>query len=78
MCAVLGTPDLAGWRDVPPQEESERNQTMNENQEKSKYVCRVCGWVYDPAENDGVAFRDLPDDWNCPVCGVRKEEFDET
>ena len=25
-----------------------------------KYVCSVCGYVYDPAEHDGVAFEDLP------------------
>ncbi len=41
-----------------------------------KYVCRTCGYVYDPAENDGVEFKDLPDDWVCPMCGVGKEEFD--
>ena len=35
-----------------------------------KYVCKICGHVYDPAENNGVAFEDLPDDWACPVCGV--------
>ena len=27
-----------------------------------KYVCELCGYVYDPAENDGIAFEDLPDD----------------
>ncbi len=41
-----------------------------------KYVCRTCGYVYDPAENDSVEFKDLPDDWVCPMCGVGKEEFD--
>ena len=41
-----------------------------------KYVCKVCGWVYDPAENNGVAFEALPDDWTCPVCGVGKSEFE--
>lgn len=40
-----------------------------------KYMCNVCGYVYDPAENDGIAFVDLPDDWECPVCGVGKDEF---
>ena len=34
-----------------------------------KYVCKVCGHVYDPAENNNVAFEDLPDDWVCPLCG---------
>ena len=44
-----------------------------------KYVCTVCGWVYDPAEGDpeggiapGTAFEDIPDDWVCPLCGVGK------
>lgn len=41
-----------------------------------KYVCKVCGWVYDPAENNNVAFEDLPDDWHCPVCGVAKDQFE--
>ncbi len=48
-----------------------------------KYVCTVCGYVYDPAIGDadsgimpGVAFEDLPDDWVCPVCGVGKDSFE--
>ena len=44
---------------------------------KKKYVCKICGWVYDPAEHDDVAFEDLPADWHCPVCGVGKEDFEE-
>jgi len=47
-----------------------------------KYVCEVCGYVYDPALGDpenGVKpkteFADLPDDWECPVCGAGKDEF---
>ena len=40
-----------------------------------KYVCSVCGYVYDPAENGGVAFEDLPDDWKCPRCKQPKEKF---
>ena len=35
-----------------------------------KYVCKVCGYVYDPADNNGVEFDALPDDWTCPLCGV--------
>lgn len=42
-----------------------------------KYVCNVCGYVYDPEENDGIAFEDLPDDFVCPLCGVGKEDFSE-
>jgi len=40
-----------------------------------KYVCSVCGYVYDPAEHDGVAFEDLPDDWTCPRCKRPKSAF---
>ena len=40
-----------------------------------KYVCSICGYVYDPAEHDGVAFEDLPDGWRCPRCKQPKENF---
>ncbi|MCR4891013.1 MAG: MBL fold metallo-hydrolase [Lachnospiraceae bacterium] len=40
-----------------------------------KYICSVCGYVYDPADNDGIAFEDLPDDWRCPLCNQPKEKF---
>lgn len=47
-----------------------------------KYVCDVCGYVYDPAKGDpdngiaaGTAFEDLPEDWVCPECGVGKDSF---
>ena len=43
-----------------------------------KYVCTACMWVYDPSENDGVAFEDLPDDYVCPVCGVGKDMFEKS
>lgn len=47
-----------------------------------KYVCIVCGYVYDEALGDpdsgiapGTKFEDIPDDWTCPSCGVSKENF---
>ena len=47
-----------------------------------KYVCDVCGYVYDPAKGDpdngvqpGTAFEDLTADWVCPECGAGKDEF---
>ena len=40
-----------------------------------KYVCSICGYVYDPAEHDGVPFEDLPADWKCPRCKQGKEKF---
>lgn len=40
-----------------------------------KYVCQICGYIYDPAQNGNVAFENLPEDWVCPDCGVGKSEF---
>jgi len=40
-----------------------------------KYVCPICGYVYDE-EKEGVSFKDLPDDWKCPICGAEKNAFD--
>ena len=42
------------------------------------YVCSICGYVYDPAEHDGVAFEELPEDWKCPRCRQPKEKFNRT
>ena len=49
-----------------------------------KYVCEVCGWVYDEEAGApdmgieaGTEFSELPDDFACPLCGVGKESFSE-
>jgi len=51
----------------------------------TKYVCTVCGYVYDPEAGDpdggvvpGTPFADVPDDWVCPVCGAAKDAFERT
>ena len=41
-----------------------------------KWKCLVCGYVYDPAENNNVSFEALPADWTCPECGVGKDQFE--
>lgn len=48
-----------------------------------KWVCSVCGYVYDPADGvpeagvePGTRFEDLPDDFVCPICGVGKDMFE--
>lgn len=50
----------------------------------AKYVCDVCGWEYDEevgAPDNGIEagtkFADLPDDFECPFCGVGKDSFSE-
>ena len=48
---------------------------FSEKKATGKYVCSICGYVYDPAEHDGVAFEDLPDDWKCPRCKQGKDKF---
>jgi rubredoxin len=50
-----------------------------------KWVCTVCGYVYDPSKGDpengvaaGTPFEKLPADWVCPVCGASKEDFEKS
>jgi rubredoxin len=47
------------------------------------YVCTICGYVYDPDQGDpdngvapGTKWEDVPDDWECPVCGASKDDFE--
>lgn len=47
-----------------------------------KYVCELCGYVYDEEAGDvkggilpGTAFAQLPEDYECPGCGYEKEAF---
>ena len=48
---------------------------FSQQKASGKYVCSICGYVYDPAEHDGVPFEELPDDWKCPRCKQGKEKF---
>lgn len=48
-----------------------------------KYICKVCGYVYNEADGipelgiaPGTKFEDLPEDFECPLCGVDKESFE--
>ncbi|MDO5651082.1 MAG: FAD-dependent oxidoreductase [Moraxella sp.] len=48
-----------------------------------KFICLACGYIYDEALGDpedglpaGTRFEDIPDDWQCPLCGVRKSDFE--
>ena len=47
-----------------------------------KYVCDICGYVYDPALGDpdngvapGTPWEEVPEDWVCPTCGLGKDSF---
>ncbi len=48
-----------------------------------RYVCTICGYVYDPEQGEpdndiaaGTSFDDLPDDYECPICGGGKDDFE--
>jgi len=60
-----------------------RPETIERSRRMKKYVCTVCGYVYDPDAGDpdngvqpGTPFEELPADWVCPVCGASKDQFD--
>lgn len=47
-----------------------------------QFICIACGLIYDEEQGDpdgglapGTRFEDIPDDWECPVCGVTKRDF---
>lgn len=49
-----------------------------------KFVCTVCGYVYDESAGSpesgvapGTKWEDLPENWTCPLCGAAKSEFEE-
>lgn len=49
----------------------------------AKYQCTVCGYVYNEDEGDpesnvppGTKWKDLPEDWVCPICGATKDQFE--
>ncbi len=48
-----------------------------------KYVCALCGYIYNPKKGDpengilaGTDFEDVPEEWVCPLCGAMKEDFE--
>lgn len=72
--------ELTDWNTV---ELRRKDKSAKDNDADRKYMCVVCGWVYDPAVGDpesgiapGTPFKDIPDDWTCPACGVGKEHFE--
>lgn len=49
-----------------------------------RFVCIVCGYVYDEAQGcqdeniaAGTKWDDVPDTFKCPLCGVGKDQFEE-
>ncbi|RJG02496.1 rubredoxin [Noviherbaspirillum sedimenti] len=49
----------------------------------NRWVCVICGWEYDESKGmpehgvpPGTRWEDIPDDWECPDCGVGKADFE--
>lgn len=89
LCKELGkrvSENASGKSGVTPSSEQSPvkvEQEKSEVKEMSKYACKVCGYVYDPALGEpnsgippGTPFEKLPDDWVCPVCGATKDQFE--
>ncbi|WP_076792336.1 GNAT family N-acetyltransferase [Chlorobium sp. KB01] len=58
-------------------------ETSIKSGETDTWMCRECGWLYDPKEGDsennikkGTTFERLSSDWCCPVCFTSKSDFD--
>jgi len=48
-----------------------------------RFICIVCGHIYDEALGDpetglapGTLWEDVPDSWRCPVCRLTKNDFE--
>lgn len=68
---------------APTYQKEETKATINKENNMEKYVCKICGYVYDPVKADpddgiapGTAFEQIPDSWVCPVCGADKSQFE--
>ena len=64
-----------------------RSLTMNQSSTEAtalrKWMCVVCGYIYDEAigvPDEGIApgtrWEDVPETWTCPDCGTTKDDFE--
>jgi rubredoxin len=56
---------------------------VNLGNDMKKYMCVICGFVYDEAAGlpehgipPGTRWEDIPLNWTCPDCGASKEDFE--
>jgi flavin reductase (DIM6/NTAB) family NADH-FMN oxidoreductase RutF/rubredoxin len=64
-------------------EEAMSKNNKKEENNMQKYVCKVCGYIYEPEKGDpdsgvepGTSFEKLPANWVCPICGAGKDQFE--
>ena len=80
--AKLEQENATGGVDEPIAVEEDDDHSDLQPDENGVYICNICGFRYDPAEGDpsmgiapGTPFKDLPDDYRCPICNAGKEYF---
>merc|ERR1719343_579732 len=61
--------------EAPTSDKKEVNLHTASSTAAGVFKCSVCGYEYNPADHNGAAFEDLPDDWKCPICGSPKSAF---
>ncbi len=87
LCKAFGkrVAESVNTKSAPALEQTalKNEQTKPEATGSSKYSCKVCGYVYDPALGDpnsnippGTPFEKLPENWACPICGAAKDQFE--
>jgi flavin reductase (DIM6/NTAB) family NADH-FMN oxidoreductase RutF/rubredoxin len=71
-------------KNAPTYIDPEKLKKQNSFPGATEYYCTACGYIYNPEEGDpkariapGTPFADLPDTWDCPVCGAEKSDFAE-
>ena len=69
---------MAGFR-----HSTNRPEAMATSAAYTTWICVVCGFIYDEAEglpSEGIApgtrWAEIPEDWQCPECGVSKADFE--
>ncbi len=64
---------LKSFNEYKSNSHAEKEKKMAEEKKNLKWVCTVCGYVYD----EETPFEELPEDWVCPLCGVDKSFFEQ-
>lgn len=69
------------WRDI--HEKIAAFEPVHSSVTYRKYMCVVCGYIYDEELGDpeaglapGTRWEDVPLTWSCPDCGATKEDFE--
>ena len=69
------------WYDFGNKGKPETNLKIQE-ETIMKYICDVCGWEYDESQGypeggiaPGTKWEDVPEDFECPLCMVGKDNF---